>query len=183
MHQIWVISVLTVTRSELRRAVQETFLDVDKVGVEWLVIPFYILVGSFLLFWIAGFAGAAILWPWPAALRAALATMFLVTASAHWGKKRAVLIRIVPPAFPKPELLVMATGCFEIAGAIGLLLPATTRIAATCLALLMVAMFPANVHASRQTLSIVGRPVTPLPIRTALQFVFVTALLVAGFAR
>ena len=79
--------------------------------------------------------------------------------------------------------VVMATGCFEVAGAIGLLLPATTRLAATCLALLMVAMFPANVYASRQTLSIGGRPVTPLPIRTALQLVFVTALLVAGFAR
>ena len=144
--------------------------------------PFYILVSSFLLFWIAGFAGAAIVWPWPAALRAALSTMFLVTASAHWGKKRADLIRMVPPAFPKPELLVTATGCFEIAGAIGLLLPATTRLAATCLALLMVAMFPANVSASRQTLMIGDRPVTPLPIRTALQLAFVSAVLVAGFA-
>jgi uncharacterized membrane protein len=89
---------------------------------------------------------------------------------------------MVPPEFPKPELLVTATGCFEIAGAIGLLLPTTTRLAATCLALLMVAMFPANVHASRQTLSIGVSPVTPLPIRTALQLVFVSAVLVAGFA-
>ena len=88
---------------------------------------------------------------------------------------------MVPPAFPKPELLVTATGCFEIAGAIGLLLSATTRLAATCLALLMVAMFPANVYASRQTLSLGARPVTPLPIRTALQLVFVGAVLVAGF--
>src|ERR1700690_3526616 len=109
--------------------------------------------------------------------------MFLVTASAHWGKKRADLIRMVPPVFPKPELLVTATGCFEIAGAIGLLLSATTRLAATCLALLMVAMFPANLYASRQTLSIGGRPVTPFPIRTAVQLVFVTALLVVGFVR
>jgi uncharacterized membrane protein len=123
----------------------------DKVGVEWLVVPFYILVSSILLFWIAGFAGATLVWPWPAALRAALSTMFLVTASAHWGKKRVDLIRMVPPAFPKPELLVTATGCLEIAGAIGLLLPATTRLAAACLALLMVAMFRANVYASRQT--------------------------------
>jgi len=121
--------------------------------------------------------------PWEAALRAALATMFLVTASAHWGKKKADLIRMVPPALPKPALIVMATGCFEIAGAVGLLLPATTRIAATCLALLMVAMFPANVYASHQMLSIGGRPVTPLPMRTAVQFVFVAALLVAGYAR
>jgi uncharacterized membrane protein len=153
------------------------------VQVEWLVAPFYILVVSFLLFWIAGYSGAAIVWPWPAALRAALAIMFLVTASAHWGKKRADLIRMVPHAFPKPELLVTATGCFEIAGAIGLLLSATTRLAATCLALLMVAMFPANLYASRQTLSIGGRPVTPFPIRTAVQLVFVTALLVVGFVR
>jgi uncharacterized membrane protein len=168
---------------ETASTIQETFLGFDEVRVEWPVAPFYSLIAFFALFWIAGFAGAAVVWPWSAALRAALAIMFLVTASAHWGKKRSDLIRMVPPAFPKPELLVTATGCFEIAGAIGLLLPATARLAATCLALLMAAMFPANVYASRQMLSIGGRPVTPFPIRTAVQLVFVAALLVAGLVR
>ena len=149
---------------------------------EIAVTPFYILVCSFVIFLIAGSAGVTVLTPWTVALRGALSIMFLTTASAHWGKTRADLIRMVPPRFPRPELLVTATGLFEIAGAIGLVLPATTKLAAACLALLMVAIFPANVFASRHTLSIGGKPVTPLPLRAALQLVFVGAVLVAGFS-
>src|SRR5262249_55563651 len=37
---------------------------------------------------------------WWTALRIALAAMFLVTASAHWGKRRADLIRMTPAIFP-----------------------------------------------------------------------------------
>jgi hypothetical protein len=41
-------------------------------------------------------------------------------------------------------------------------------------------MFPANVHAARAKLSIGGRPVTPLPQRSAMQLVFLAAVLGAG---
>lgn len=144
--------------------------------------PFYILAGSFLVFLIAGSAGVAVLTPWTHALRGALSIMFLVTTFAHFGRNRADLIRMVPPVFPRPDLLITATGLLEIAGAMGLVLPATAKPAAACLALLLMAMFPANVFASRHTLSIAGKPVTPLPTRAALQGVFIGAVLVAGFA-
>jgi len=51
------------------------------------------------------------------ALRLALSGMFLLTASAHWGKRRPDLIRMVPSVFPRPDLLVTFTGVLEILGA------------------------------------------------------------------
>src|SRR5262249_34558818 len=55
---------------------------------------------------------------WWDALRFALAAMFLLTASAHWGKRRPDLIRMVPSAFPRPDLIVTITGVLEIFGLI-----------------------------------------------------------------
>lgn len=43
---------------------------------------------------------------------------------------------MVPPAFPRPDLLVTLTGVLEILGAIGLFVPRTARLACICLALL-----------------------------------------------
>jgi uncharacterized membrane protein len=49
--------------------------------------------------------------------------------------------------------------------------------AAVCgLIALLVAMFPANVHAARQGLSIAGRRATPLPWRVPLQLFWIAAL-------
>lgn len=59
---------------------------------------------------------------WWTALRIALAAMFLLTASAHWGRRRDDLIRMVPTALPRPGLLVTVTGICEILGAVGLLI-------------------------------------------------------------
>ena len=49
--------------------------------------------------------------------------------------------------------------------------------AATGLALLLVALFPANVHAARAGLTLGGKPVTPIGLRAVLQIVFLTATL------
>lgn len=89
---------------------------------------------------------------------------------------------MVPAVFPNPELLVTMTGIAEIAGAIGLVIPRFAPLAAGALALLLVALFPANVHAARAGLEIGGEPVTPLVPRTLMQIGFIAALLAAGFA-
>jgi uncharacterized membrane protein len=120
---------------------------------------------------------------WVICLRWALAAMFLLTASAHWGSRRADLVAMVPDALPDPELLVTLSGIAEIAGAIGLLVPRVAPFAAAGLALLLVAVFPANIHAARQSLSIGGEPVTPLIPRAILQLAFLTAVIIAGFRR
>ncbi len=52
----------------------------------------------------------------------------------------------MPPALPAPRLLVLLSGAAEVAGGLGLLLPATRRGAAWGLLALLVAVFPANVY-------------------------------------
>ncbi|PSK65331.1 hypothetical protein B0E53_02702 [Micromonospora sp. MH33] len=130
---------------------------------------------------LAGLLGVATLDGWHPALRIGLALMFALTASAHFLSRRNDLIAMVPPGLPRPALLVTLTGVLELLGALGLLLPATARPAAAGLALLMLAMFPANVSAARRGLALAGRPVTPVGIRTALQVVFVAAALAVVF--
>jgi len=118
---------------------------------------------------------------WVVFLRWALGCMFLVTASAHWGPMRADLVRMVPPSFPDPGLLVTISGIAEIAGAIGLCIPRVARFAAGGLVLLLLAVFPANVHAAQAGLSLAGEPVSPLIIRLPEQLLFLAAVLAAGF--
>jgi uncharacterized membrane protein len=143
--------------------------------------PFIVLAGSFLLFRALGALAIPSFRSWVMSLRWALAVMFLLTASAHFGERRPDLVRMVPPSFPHPELIVTLTGVAEILGAVGLLLPRTAPWAATGLALLLVAMFPANVHAARAGLTIGRVPVTPIVPRAVLQVVFLAAVLAAGF--
>jgi hypothetical protein len=45
----------------------------------------------------------------------------------------------------------------------------------------LIALFPANIRAARQGLTIGGRPAAALPLRTLLQLVFLVAVLAAGF--
>ncbi|HYN92384.1 MAG TPA: DoxX family protein [Pilimelia sp.] len=132
---------------------------------------------------LAGLLGADALAAWRPAVAVGLAAMFLLTASAHaGGRRRADLIAMVPPRLPRPDLLVTVTGALEAAGALGLLVPATQRWAAGALALLLVAMFPANVSAARRGLWLAGRPVTPLGPRTILQLLFLGATLFVALA-
>ncbi|USG67463.1 DoxX family protein [Brevibacillus ruminantium] len=143
--------------------------------------PMIALAVSFLFFWITGLLGWSYFAGWQHPLQAGVAVMFLLTASAHWGKRRPDLTRMVPSVFPRPELMVTITGWLEIAGATGILIPATSRAAAICLTLMLIAMFPANVKAAREKITIGGRPTPPLFVRTILQIVFLTAVLLAGF--
>jgi len=142
--------------------------------------PFIVLASSFALLRLAGLAGVDALDETSLPLRIAVALMFLLTASAHWGKRRADLVRMVPAWMRRPDLAVTVTGVLELAGAVGILVPATAPYAAVGLALLLIAMFPANVHAARAKLTLGGHPVTPLPQRAALQLVFLVAVLGAG---
>nr|BFE67815.1 hypothetical protein GCM10020092_011160 [Actinoplanes digitatis] len=41
----------------------------------------------------------------------------------------------------------------------------------------MVVMFPANVHAARHRVTLGGKPTTPLPLRTAVQLLYIGAAL------
>lgn len=111
--------------------------------------------------------------PLRVAVRTGLAAMFLLTGFAHFAFLRADLLAMVPSWLPAPELLVTLTGLAEWAGAIGLLIPRTRLLAAGGLTLLLVAMFPANVH-----WALTGENLPwwdHLPWRTAMQAVFLAA--------
>ena len=145
------------------------------------MIPVIVLAALFVVLSLAGHLGGSFVWGWWTSLRVALAGMFLVTASAHWGKRRTDLVRMVPHVFPRPDLLVTLTGILEIVGALGLLLPGTARLAAFSLSLLLFCLFPANVRAAREKMTIGGTPVPPLLPRTLIQILFIAATLAVTF--
>ena len=127
-----------------------------------------------------GMLGVDYLDSWPEATAVGLAAMFVMTGVAHFvNPLRRDMIAIVPPALPAPGILVTATGVLELAGAIGLLYPPTRTAAAVCLFLLMLAMFPANVHAARMPdppKSMTSR----LGVRTAEEAVYLAAAVVVA---
>jgi len=139
--------------------------------------PLIVLVVVTVVLRAVGAAGVRELRRWATALRGGLAAMFLVTGGSHFVGMREDLISMVPPALPAPGLLVTVTGVLELAGAVGLLRRRTVPWAAGGLAVLLVAMFPANVHAALEGLTLGGAPAMPLLPRTLLQAVFLAATL------
>jgi len=119
-------------------------------------------------------------WRW--ALRWGVAAFFMMTASAHFFWFREDLVRMVPPIFGAPSFWVTFTGVAEIAGAIGLLLPATRRFAALALLLLLVAVFPANVYAAVYDIPFGGDPATPLLPRLLEQIFYLCCVAWAGLS-
>jgi uncharacterized membrane protein len=139
--------------------------------------PAVLLVVATLVFRGLGALGVDAFPTWLDSARAALALMFLFTATAHFNRMKDDLIRMVPPSFPNPRALVLATGVLEILGAVGLLVPATRRLAAWGLALMLIALFPANVSAARRKLTLRGKPVTRLAVRLPIQLLFLAVTL------
>jgi len=135
-----------------------------------------ILAGSLLLYRALGALGVAALASWPAATRWALATLLLVTASAHFNRMKGDLVRMVPAWVPAPLLTIYVTGVCEALGAVGILLPGTRRWAGLALIVFLVAVFPANVKAARERLPVAGKPATPLALRLPVQLLLIALL-------
>lgn len=144
-----------------------------------IVAPLIVQLVAWAAFRLAGLVGVLPSADTPVgALRLALAVMFGFTALSHFlPRTRPDLVRMVPPVFPAPGLLVSLTGALELAGAIGLLVPPLTRLAAVGLAALLVALFPANVHAAHAGVRIAGRPAMPLRYRLPLQLFWIVCLI------
>ena len=112
------------------------------------------------------------------ALRILVVLPLLASGVLHFTRT-ALMASMIPPFFPDHLRLVLLTGVFELAGAVGLLLPPFTRVASACLAVLMIVIFPANVFAASQTIG--GLPMPSVPIRLGMQVVYVLLLLIAGW--
>ena len=140
--------------------------------------PLVVMFTGWLVARSIGFTGV---WPqadsWSGALRVGLAAMFVFTAVSHvHPRTRPDLVRMVPASLPAPARLVTVTGALELLGAIGLLVPQALPLAACGLIALLVAMFPANVHAAREGLMVAGRRATPVLWRLPLQLFWIAAL-------
>lgn len=110
---------------------------------------------------------------WPAAMATGMAVVFVCTAVTHFIEpQRSGLVAIVPDFIPFPELAVTLTGIAEIGLAIGLVTPRLRCWAGVASALLLVALFPANVVAAAGV-DHPAAPSTPLALRTVLQLVFI----------
>jgi uncharacterized membrane protein YphA (DoxX/SURF4 family) len=101
------------------------------------VIPFYVMIAGIAAARVVGATGSQGLDDWRIATRVGLAVMFSFTGVAHFTATRADLVRMVPPRLPNPALLVTLTGIAELAGAIGLLIPASAPRAAYALIVAM----------------------------------------------
>ncbi len=94
------------------------------------------------------------------ALKYALAGLMTAIGIAHFAVPEPFL-KIVPAYLPAPLMLVYVSGFFEVCGGLGLLQPATRRLAAWGLVALFVAVFPANVHQAMHDIAF--DPAHPLP--------------------
>ncbi len=88
-----------------------------------------------------------------------LLTVAMVGAGLNHFLAPATYVAMMPAALPAHLALVYVSGVAEIAGGLGLILPATRRAAAWGLVLLLVAVLPANVNMAINHLPLGGRQV------------------------
>ena len=103
----------------------------------------------------------------------AIAAIFVVSGVLHLAKP-AMYVSIMPRWLPAPAALVLISGVCELAGAVGILLPATRVAAGWGLIALLVAVFPANIqmllnaHAAHSSAAWQASLVARLPLQVAL---------------
>jgi uncharacterized membrane protein len=135
-----------------------------------------LLLAAWLIFRGVGALGLHAFATWHDSARYAMALMFVFTGIAHFNRVRHDLVKMVPAFMPRPLAVIYLTGALELLGAAGLLVPSMERLAALCLILLLIAMFPANVKAAREKLTLRGNPATALWLRAPMQIFFIALL-------
>jgi uncharacterized membrane protein len=145
--------------------------------------PLFILVISFLVLRAIGLLGVRRLSSWQEAGLVAVAIMFLFTGSTHFTAMKHDYAAMLPGFAPMKVSIIHMTGALQIAGAIGLLVPRTRRLAGIGLALLLVAMFPGNVYAALNEVPFRGEPPTPLWLRTPIQLFYIGMVLWTSIKR
>ena len=85
-------------------------------------------------------------------------------------------VSIVPPYITWPLAAVYISGVFEIIGAVGVLIPATRRMAGWGLFLLTLAVTPANVHMWLHPEQFSGMPQWILSVRLFIQLLLLACI-------
>ena len=106
--------------------------------------------------------------------RGTLALFFIVAGTAHFISP-APYLAIVPYYFPWPAAMVALSGVAEILGGLGVCFRFTRRAAGWWLIALLIAVFPANIHAISTGMNIGGHalPAWILWARLPFQLLFI----------
>ena len=137
------------------------------------MVSLFVLVISFILLRGLGWIGVKRLSSWRDAGRLALVIMFLFTGFSHFSSLKHDFAAMIPAPLPNGLWVIYLTGLFEIAGAVGLLIPRTRKLAGICLVLLLIGLFSANVNAALNEIPLRGEAATPLWIRTPMQLLYI----------
>ena len=137
----------------------------------------FIVVISFILLRRVGALGVRRLSSWREAGLIAVVIMFVFTGATHFTAMRHDYAAMLPGTLSGNVGLIYLTGALQIAGAVGLLISRTRRLAGICLVLLLVAMFPGNMYAAVNEVPFRGEPPTPLWLRTPIQLFFIGMVL------
>ncbi|HND68538.1 MAG TPA: DoxX family protein [Candidatus Obscuribacter sp.] len=101
-----------------------------------------------------------------------IAALFLFAGVNHFTQP-ALFLKAMPPWLPWHLPLVHISGVFEILGAIGMLVTKSRPYAAYGLVLLLIAVFPANLHMALNPNTFPTLPVALLYCRLPLQLVLI----------
>jgi uncharacterized membrane protein len=109
--------------------------------------------------------------------RIALSVMLLFTAIGHFIFTAGMMM-MIPDVIPFKREVVIFTGIFEIAAAVGLHLPKYRQLTAWLLILFFIAVLPANIKAAIEQVDYrdatnIGNDITYLWFRVPLQILFI----------
>jgi len=79
-----------------------------------------------------------------------LLAVFFVVAGANHFRTPDIYLGMMPPWLPRPLTLIYISGAAEVLGGIGVLVPFTRRFSGWGLIVLLIAIFPANLHMALQ---------------------------------
>ena len=139
--------------------------------------PLFILLISLIVLRGVGYLGVGRLSSRKAAGLFAVAIMFVFTGATHFTGMKHDYAAMLPAPLSGNLWIIYLTGALQLAGAVGLLIRRTRRLAGVCLALLLVAMFPGNVYAAVNEIPFRGEEPTPLWARTSIQLFFIGMVL------
>ena len=102
------------------------------------------------------------------------AASYIIVGIAHFTHVD-FFISIMPPWLPWHIELVWLSGLFEILGGVGLLIPRFRRMSSWGLIMLLIAVYPANLHMALNPEPFIaaGMPLWGLYLRLPFQFIFI----------
>jgi uncharacterized membrane protein len=103
-----------------------------------------------------------------------IGAIFILAGANHLRAPESYLL-IMPPYLPWPMALILVSGLAEMAGGLGMLIPATRRLAGIGLIVLLIAVFPANLSMAMHQIQLphLEVPIALLWVRLPLQVLLI----------